>query len=363
MPAQRTEADPPKLEGDAAAGVTGPSPVKIGFRVVMLGVTGVSLYLLAPTLINVFSSTSRLDEIKPWWLAAMVALQAGSFWCMWWVQALSIQVKSWFAVATSQLGGNAFGRVVPGGAAAAGALQYKMLVDAGVPGAKVASGLTASSLLTFAMLMALPVFALPGIFAGTPVNDGLLEALWIGLALFVLIFAVGAVLLLFDGPLIALGRLIEAVRNRARRHGPPTTGLSERLVRERDLVRTTLGRRWWEALLGTVGKWGLDYLTLLAALTAVGARPSPSLTLLAYSLSQILGQIPFTPGGLGFVEAGLTGTLALAGVNGADAVLATLAYRLVSYWLPLPAGVVAVVLHRRRYGRDPVKEVESGSQA
>ncbi len=83
----------------------------------------------------------------------------------------------------------------------------------------------------------------------------------------------------------------------------------------------------------------------------MGASPSPSLTLLAYSLSQILGQIPLTPGGLGFVEAGLTGTLALAGISPADALLATLAYRLVSYWLPLPAGVVAVVLHRRRYGR------------
>lgn len=329
----------------------GPSPVKIGGRVAMLAITGVSLYLLAPTLIDVFSSTSRLDELEPWWLAVMVLLQAGSFACMWWVQKLSMQVKGWFAVATSQLAGNAFGRVVPGGAATAGALQYKMLVDAGVPGARVASGLTASSLLTFAMLMALPVGAVPGILAGTPVSDGLLQALWIGLALFVLIFAVGAVLLVFDGPLIALGRLIEGIRRRVRRHRQPSGGLPARLVRERNLIRTTLGRQWWEALLGTVGKWGLDYLTLLAALTAVGASPSPSLTLLAYSLSQILGQIPLTPGGLGFVEAGLTGTLALAGISPADALLATLAYRLVSYWLPLPAGVVAVVLHRRRYGR------------
>jgi uncharacterized membrane protein YbhN (UPF0104 family) len=49
------------------------------------------------------------------------------------------------------------------------------------------------------------------------------------------------------------------------------------------------------------------------------------------------------------VEAGLAGTLALAGVAAAPAALATLAYRLVSYWLPLPAGLAAWVLHRRRY--------------
>ena len=62
-----------------------------------------------------------------------------------------------------------------------------------------------------------------------------------------------------------------------------------------------------------------------------------ALVLLAYSASMVLAMIPITPGGLGFVEAGLTGLLALAGVNAGDAVLATLAYRMVSFWLPLPA--------------------------
>ena len=76
----------------------------------------------------------------------------------------------------------------------------------------------------------------------------------------------------------------------------------------------------------------------------------------------MLAQVPVTPGGLGVVEAGLTGTLALAGVPAAAAAVATLAYRLVSYWLPLPAGAVAWVVHRRRYGvADEV--VEAGAPA
>jgi uncharacterized membrane protein YbhN (UPF0104 family) len=57
-----------------------------------------------------------------------------------------------------------------------------------------------------------------------------------------------------------------------------------------------------------------------------------------------------TPGGLGFVEAGLTATLTLAGVGAGAAVLATFAYRLVSYWLPLPVGFGAWLVHRRRIG-------------
>ena len=41
--------------------------------------------------------------------------------------------------------------------------------------------------------------------------------------------------------------------------------------------------------------------------------------LLAYAAAVVLGMIPATPGGLGFVEAGLTGLLALAGVAGGAA--------------------------------------------
>jgi uncharacterized protein (TIRG00374 family) len=89
----------------------------------------------------------------------------------------------------------------------------------------------------------------------------------------------------------------------------------------------------------------------MAALAAVGSRPRVSLVLLAFCAAQLLAQVPVTPGGLGFVEAGLTAMLTLAGVSAGDAVLATFAYRLFSYWLPLPAGLAAYVIHQRRSGR------------
>jgi len=43
----------------------------------------------------------------------------------------------------------------------------------------------------------------------------------------------------------------------------------------------------------------------------------------------------------------------LAGVPGVDALAATLLYRIVAYWLPLPAGATAYVLFRHRYKRPP----------
>jgi uncharacterized protein (TIRG00374 family) len=146
----------------------------------------------------------------------------------------------------------------------------------------------------------------------------------------------------------------QSARNRVLRKRAPLTGLPSRLLRERNEVREVLGARWWEALLLSAGRWVLDYLTLLAALTAVHTSPRPSTVLLAFCAAQFLGTLPLTPGGLGFVEAGLTGTLVLAGVPGTAAVVATLGYRLVSFWLPIPAGGVAALLHKRLYGEDAV---------
>ena len=120
--------------------------------------------------------------------------------------------------------------------------------------------------------------------------------------------------------------------------------LPQRLLRERDRLLATLGPRWKRALLATVGRWTFDYLTLLAALAAIGSHPRPGLVLLAFCGAQVLAQIPITPGGLGFVEAGLSAMLVLAGVSAGDALLATFAYRLFSYWLPLPLGLVGLAL-------------------
>ena len=49
------------------------------------------------------------------------------------------------------------------------------------------------------------------------------------------------------------------------------------------------------------------------------------------------------------MEASLSGLLVLAGVAAGDALLATLVYRIASYWLPLLTGLPACLLFRRRY--------------
>jgi uncharacterized membrane protein YbhN (UPF0104 family) len=330
-------------------------------QVLLLGVTAVSLYLLAPALAQVFGSFPRLVDLSPLWFALMLLLEVCSYGCMWSIQRLALRTKDWTPVITSQLAAAAFGAVVPGGLAAAGALQYSMLTRGGVPQPRAASGMTAASLIVFGSLLALPILTLPAILGGAPVERGLQLSAIAGGVLFLLVAGGGVLAFKFDRPLIALGRAIQAVENRTvRRKKEPRTGLPKRLLAERDVVRRVLGAQWWKAALFASGRWLFDYLALMAALTAVGANPRPALVLLAYCAAQGLGTLPLTPGGLGFVEAGLTGTLALAGVDGGQAVVATLAYRLVSFWLPIPAGAVAAYVHRRRYGAAVAEPARSG---
>lgn len=317
-----------------------------------LSITGISLYLVAPSLLDVLSSWKNLEDIDWWWFPAMALLQSASLACLWLVQRAALPEAQMPNVIESQLAGNALAKIAPGGGALGGALQYRMLVEAGLPKGSTAAGITASNLLIFVVVLALPVLVLPSLLGGAVSRD-LLQATIIGAIAFTVLALLGVLLLAYDQPLAYVGRAVQGARNRIRRAAEPLRTLPDRLVRERDRLLATLGPSWRMAMLATVGRWAFDYATLLAALAAVGSTPRPALVLLAFCAAQVLAQVPVTPGGLGFVEAGLTAMLALAGVNAGSALLATFAYRLFNYWLQLPAGLVGYVLHRRRFSADP----------
>jgi hypothetical protein len=165
-------------------------------------------------------------------------------------------------------------------------------------------------------------------------------------------FGAAVVLVVFDRPLRWIGQVLQkAVAWAAKRFHRSWAIRPESLLDRRNEVVRALGRRWRSALSFAVLNWLFDYMALVVALTAVGAEPRVSLVLLAFAASAVLGMIPITPGGLGFVEAGLTATLVIAGIPSGEALLATLAYRLFQFWLPIPAGAIAYLLFRRKYGR------------
>jgi uncharacterized protein (TIRG00374 family) len=347
--------DPQHTPAGASAGTSEPSRpsvLRILGRLVVLTIAAFALYGLLPQLLDMWDAVPRLRDLAPLWFAIMLVLMAGSYACVWWLTRIALPQVSWFVAGTSQLVSNAVAKTVPGGAAMGAAAGYRMLSVSGVNRGTAGAALTASAIISNGVLFTLPLVALLLSIVSAPVPNGLDRVAWGGAALFLVILAVGFVLVRFDRPLYAVGRVVERVSrfvmHKLHRQGGPT---AEGLVHQRDIMVEGLGARWKTALLAAVGNWLLDYFALVCALMAVGVRPRFSVVLLAYGAAAVLGMIPITPGGLGFVEAGLTAMLVIAGVPSEQALLATLAYRVVSYWLPLPAGLVAHLLFRHRYGR------------
>jgi uncharacterized protein (TIRG00374 family) len=326
----------------------------VGKRVAAVTVAGLAIYLVAPKLASVLGAWPRLATLNVVWCAVALAAELASFTCNFALQRVALQTDGWFAVVTAGLSSNAVTDSLPGSEAAGAAVQFRMLTTAGFDPGTAVGGLTAFSLIGVGALLGLPVFALPAILAGVPASPGLVHTALLGLVAFACFAVFGALVLRADWPLAAAGRAAQRVRNRVTRgRRPPATGWDKVLISQRDTVRAALGRKWWQAALLTAGRLGFDYGCLLAALRATGAGPRPSLVLLAYSAAEIVALIPLTPGGLGIVEASLSGLLVLAGVPAGQAVLATLAYRIASYWLPLLAGPPAYLLFRRRYQHVP----------
>ena len=333
-------------------------------RVLFLSITALCLYLLFPSIMSVLSDWENLTRFEPWWLGVIVVCEVASFASIFVLQRVVIPQVGWWDGATSYMVGNAFNRITPGGGATGTALQAKLLSDAGYDLTAVASGLTATSVLISCAVFVLPVFSLPAIVAGVSVPGSLADAAWVGAVVFAVIAVAGTSVLHRARAIQALGDGLQRIVNRvrARQKKAPITDLGARLLRQRDVLRATIGSHWAVAVTAAVARWLFEYFGLLVALQAIGAHVEPTLVLLAFTTAELLGMLPFTPGGLGFVEAGLTGTLALAGVRAADAVLATLVFRLVSFWIPLPIGLACAFLYRRRHPRPaPAEEPDTSS--
>ena len=310
-------------------------------RVLGLLVCGLVLYGVAPAVLEVLDAWPQVVDIEVYWFAAMVLAQVLSWASMWLLQRLAVDARSWWPVVTSQLASGALGRVVPGGPAAAGALQYRMLVMAGIPSSLAGIGIGVASIVLLAIARRAAGAGDPGraargrdaraAVAGRVARD----------RVFVALLAIGATLLASDRAVAWVGRTWIRIGRRLRPRKPPPADLPERWRDQRDLVRTALGRRWWEAVAGGAGRWLFDWLTLVTALAAVGQHPRPTLILLSFCAAQLLAQVPITPGGLGVVEAGLTGTLVLIGVPAA---------RGRGRHARLPAGLLLARAARRRGG-------------
>src|SRR4051812_37884867 len=84
-----------------------PPPKRLRRTIFWLAVTGISLYLVAPSVLDVLGSWRDITRLSVGWLAGMAVLQAASVVCLWVLQRLALHVRRWRPVIASQLAGNA----------------------------------------------------------------------------------------------------------------------------------------------------------------------------------------------------------------------------------------------------------------
>ena len=170
-------------------------------------VTLIAFYFVLPGLLATFDALPRLRDVYPAWFVVVLVLEGASFVSIWELQRIALGAKGWFDVACSHSAGNAVGRAVPGGVAAGGALQLKMLAQAGFDIPTATTALAAAGLLSTAILFALPVLALPAV-PFVAINQQLVEGALLAVFLFFVLFAFSAWMIRSDRAVAAVGRTI-----------------------------------------------------------------------------------------------------------------------------------------------------------
>jgi uncharacterized protein (TIRG00374 family) len=113
-------------------------------------------------------------------------------------------------------------------------------------------------------------------------------------------------------------------------------------------VRTAIGmaRERQLGLLGAFVYWGFDIAVLGLCFRAFGSVVPLAVLIMGYFLGTLGSLLPL-PGGIGGVEGGMIGAFAAFGLPGGRAVVAVLAYRAISFWLPTLPGIAGYISLRQ----------------
>lgn len=321
-------------------------------RIGLLALLFAVIALLIATLPGIGEVRERFADAKPGWLVAMVVLELCS--CLSYVVAFRgvfcrrLEWRFSYEVGMAEQGTNV---LVPAGGVGGLALGAWVLRQGGMATERIArrsvSFFVLTSIPNFLCAMVLGILIGSGAIATA--GPQVVAAIFGGLALAVMILVVALPRALrrvgpdHDGPLGEDG-LWTRLRRLARRAAGAVGGGVED-------AGMLLGQRPPYALGGAVGYMGFDVLALVCSFEAFGLGPSFAAFVFAYVIGQLGGLVPL-PGGIGGIEGGLIGALALYGSPLAQATAAVLAYRVAQLGLPAILGSVAFLQLRRRLGRE-----------
>jgi uncharacterized membrane protein YbhN (UPF0104 family) len=320
--------------------VTGRRPrlPRVGRRVattVLLVVLGIALLVAVPGLRGVLR---EIRNISPGWVVVAVALELASsvsFVVLFRLFFDRLEARDARPLAWTAQGA---GALLPGGGAGGLAIGGWLTHLTGAPVGWIARRSAGLFLLSGATSSAALVGAGVALIAGAPGPHDLPTVV-------------------LPTVLAAVGTLLIAALPAILRPWPRAPRwLASIAVGVREGEQMAFRRRPSWRLLGALGYLAFDVAVLWVILRALGSAPSVAALTLAYSIGYAANSLPI-PGGIGVLDAGLTGALVLYGVSPVHAAAATIVYHAIAFWVPGLGGLVAYLrLRPRLLQRGPAPE-------
>jgi uncharacterized membrane protein YbhN (UPF0104 family) len=307
------------------------------------------LYLLIPKLAGLNQTWGRLQHGDPVWLAvaalAEVLSIAGYAVLFRAVFARGVTRLNWRVSVQIPLAGIAAIRLLAAAGAGGVAVTAWALGRAGLEARVIACRMVANVILQYAVYLAALVLF------GFALGAGLLP----GRAPFALT-VLPALLSLAGAALVATAVLVPADVERRLRRIDAGPRWWRRLIERAAAAPQALGTGTRTAIellaqrrpgvLGAVAYWGFDIAALGCSFRAFGGHPTIAVLVLGYFLGTLGSLLPL-PGGIGGVEGAMIGAFAAFGIPAGQAVVAVLAYRAISFWLPTLPGIAGYLALRR----------------
>jgi hypothetical protein len=305
-------------------------------------------YLVVPELVGASKDLSLLGRVNVGWLVAGLVTECLSLFCYGLLTRAVLSppgpddpprpgLSRLFRI---DLAAAAIAHVIPAGTLGSAGIGYRLFTAEGIKGNDAAvmmatKGLGSTVVLNVLLWLSL-VISIP--LAGFH-------------PIYVTVAIIGAVLLLAIAALtLGITRGAERASRILHAVGDRIPGLSgERLelgLREAATSLSALARdrrtMFWSLTWASLN-WLLDAASLWCFVAAFGRFVNPVELFAAYGIANIAGVLPITPAGLGVVDSVAPLLLVSFGVTRSVATLGVLGWRLVNFWLPIPAGAAAYV--------------------
>ena len=339
-------ADVGDVDGDSAQEISFFSKRRILQTLFVVVLLILAVYFLFPSLVGLEDALGNLDDAKLGWVAVAVVFGIAMF-----VTYITLfrgvvggdeLPLSWRESYEINMAALAASRLFSAGGAGGIALTYWALRKAGMNARR-----SSQRMIVFIALQYI-FYPLAIIVCGVLLRTGVLSGKS-SVELTIIPAAIAGVLLGL-GLLIALipqdferriagwaqGHRRAALAKRLAK-GP--SALAEGLREAFDLIRHP--RRGALALIGASGFWATQIAILWASFRAFDVSPPLAVLVMGFFLGMVANLIPFVPGGVGAVDAGLIGAFVLFGLPKDVCFTAVLIYRLVAFWMPMPPGIVA----------------------